>query len=277
MIDFETVLILTQKELRDSRRNNWFLLYALIFAALSLTLSWMTLSSTGNNGLAGFGRTTATLINLVLMIVPLMGLTLGALSLSSEREKGTLIYLLAQPISRVELLLGKFFGLSLALMAALGVGFGMTALLIAVNGGLEKGGAYFAMMGFAILLAMVSLSLGLFISVVVHRSATAVGLALFVWLLLVFFGDLGMMGTALVLKLGVNQLFTAALLNPLQLFKIGAILNLRQNLEVLGPAGHYAYRSYGAALQPLLLGLLLLWTAVPLFISTQLFNRRGVI
>ena len=61
------------------------------------------------------------------------------------------------------------------------------------------------------LLAIVSLSLGFLISAAVHKGATAVGLALFLWLILVFFGDLGVMGTALVLQLNVNQLFALAL------------------------------------------------------------------
>ncbi|MCZ7668555.1 MAG: hypothetical protein M5U34_15885 [Chloroflexi bacterium] len=63
-----------------------------------------------------------------------MGLTLGPLSLTSERGKAP-CYLLAQPINQIELLLGKFIGLALALIAALVLGFGLTALLITLNGG----------------------------------------------------------------------------------------------------------------------------------------------
>jgi Cu-processing system permease protein len=113
-MDFGNILILAQKELRDARKNRWFLLYAIAFTGLSLALAWVSLSGAGNYGLAGFGRTSASLINLILLIVPLMGLTLGALSLAGEREQGSLLYLLAQPINQVELLLGKFIGLSLA-------------------------------------------------------------------------------------------------------------------------------------------------------------------
>jgi Cu-processing system permease protein len=277
MLDLENVWVLTQKELRDAQRNRWFLIYTIIFAGLSLALAWVALSGAGNYGLAGFGRTSASLINLVLLIVPLMGLTLGALSLAGEREKGTLIYLLAQPINQLELLLGKFFGLSLALIAALGLGFGLTGLLIAINGGGARVGTFLTLMRFSFLLAVASLSLGFLISAAVKRGATAIGLAIFAWLLLVFFGDLGVMGTALVLQLDVNQLFTLAMLNPLQLFKIAAILDLRSNLEVLGPAGVYAYRTYGAQLLPLLIGLLLAWVILPFMLAIQLFKRRGVL
>lgn len=277
MLDVENVWILTQKELRDAQRNRWFLIYTLIFAGLSLTLAWVALSGAGNYGLAGFGRTSASLINLVLLIVPLMGLTLGALSLAGEREKGTLIYLLAQPINQLELLIGKFFGLSLALIGALGLGFGLTGLLIALNGGGARVTTYLTLMGFSFLLAVATLSLGFLISAAVTRGATAIGLAIFVWLLLVFFGDLGVMGTALVLQLDVTQLFTMAMINPLQLFKIAAILDLRSNLEVLGPAGVYAYRTYGEQLLPLLIGLLLVWVIIPFIFAVQLFKRRGVL
>lgn len=277
MLDFENILVLTQKELYDARRNRWFTLYAVAFTGLALGLAYMALSGAGNYGLAGFGRTSASLINLVLLIVPLMGLTLGALSLAGEREKGTLMYLMAQPISQAELLLGKFVGLSLALMAALGIGFGLTAFAIALNGGSAEIDTYLILMGFAVVLAVASLSLGFLISAAVQRGSTAIGLALFLWLLLVFFGDLGLMGTALVLQLDVQQLFLAALVNPLQLFKIAAISGIRSNLEVLGPAGVYAFRTYGSALLPFLLGLLLLWVIIPLLLATYLFKKRGVL
>ena len=268
---------LAQKELGDALRNRWFLLYTIAFAGLSLALAWLAMSGLGNDGLAGFGRTSASLINLVLLIVPLMGLTLGALSLAGERESGTLLYLLAQPISQLELLLGKFLGLALALMAALGLGFGLTGLLIAVRGGGAQASTYLVLLLLACLLATASLSLGFLLSAAVQRGATAVGLALFLWLLLVFFGDLGVMGTALVLQLDVNQLLSLALVNPLQLFKIAAVLDLRQNLEVLGPAGTYAYRTYGSQLMPLLVGFLLLWVTLPFLLATRLFQRRGVL
>lgn len=277
MIDIDNVFILTQKEITDARRNRWFLLYACAFTGLSLTLAWLALAGMGNYGLAGFGRTGATLINLILLIVPLMGLTLGALSLSSEREKGTLIYLMSQPINKAELLLGKFIGLALALLAALAIGFGLTGLLIAFNTGGTDVRGFLILMGLTFLLAMASLSLGFLISAVVQRSATAVGLALFLWLILVFFGDLGVMGTAVVLRLRIHQLFTLALSNPLQIFKIAAILNIRNNLELLGPAGIYALRTYGGALLWLLVGLLLGWTIVPLTITHKLFQKRGIL
>ena len=166
-------------------RNRWFLLYAVAFAGLSLALAWFSVSGAGSYGVAGFGRTTAGLINLILLIVPLMGLTLGAMSLAGERERGTLVYLLAQPISGAELLLGKFVGLALALAAALAIGFGLTGLMMAVSGGGGDFMVYLTLLVLSVLLAVASLSVGFLISAAVRRAATAVGLALFLWLILV--------------------------------------------------------------------------------------------
>jgi Cu-processing system permease protein len=279
-IDFENILILAQKELRDALRNRWFLLYALAFAALSLALAWTALSGAGDYGLAGFGRTGASLINLVLLIVPLMGLSLGAMSLAGEREQGTLLYLLAQPINQIELLLGKSIGLALALVAALVLGFGLTGVTITLTGNGNGSGEisiYLRLLLLSCLLAVASLSIGFLISAATKRGATAIGLALFVWLVLVFLGDLGVLGTGLMLRLDVSQLLALVLANPLQLFKVAAIYNIRDNLEVLGPAGLYALRTYGSHLFPLLVGLLLLWIVVPFLGTTYLFRRKGAL
>lgn len=276
-IEWKNILIITQKELRDSLSNRWFLLFTLIFTGLSLSLSWMGLSGLKGYGLSGFGRTTASLINLVLLIVPLMGLTLGAISLAAEREKGTLLYLMSQPISWLEVLLGKFCGIGVSLLIALFLGFGLSGVLIAWYGGTTDVGSYLILTGLTSLLGLTSLAIGLFISSIAQRTSTAVGLALFIWLFLVVIGDLGLMGSALVLKLNIVQLFTLALLNPLEVFKIGAILSLRGNLEVLGPVGLYATRSFGSQLLPLLSGLFGVWIAVFLTLTSFTFKRRGVV
>jgi Cu-processing system permease protein len=277
MVDFENILTLTQKELRDAYRNRWFALYTAAFTILSLALSWLGLSGLGSFGLAGFGRTGASLVNLVILIVPLMGLTIGALSLASDRESGSLMYLLSLPVTTFEVLIGKFTGGAVALLNALLIGFGLSGLLIAWQGGKADLNAYLGLIGFAYLLALVCLSLGLLISTVASRVATAVGAALFLWLGLVFMGDLGLMGTAIVLKLKASSLLTAAMINPLQIFKIAALWNIRDNLEVLGPAGLYATRTFSTNLPYILFATLLAWITIPLLATMAIFKKRGAL
>jgi len=275
MLDFNNVITISLKELQDARRNRWYLIYVLVFTGLSLALAWMGMTGLGDYGLAGFGRTAASIINIVLLVVPLMGLTLGALSLAGERERNTLQYLLAQPVTQFEVLFGKYLGLAIALFSALVLGFGISGIFISFQGGSAEIKLYLLMVLLAFMLALVSLSLGFLISSMVRKGSTDISIALFIWLLLIIFGDLGLMGTSIMLRLGVGQLLTLTLLNPMQIFKIAAILNIRGSLEVLGPAGIYALRTYGTQLMPGLIAILLAWTLLPLTFAYYAFRRSG--
>ena len=271
------VALLTAKEMRDARRNRWFLLYAVAFSILALALSYLSLAGAARGGFAGLGRTTASLINLVLLVVPLMGLTLGAAAIAGERERGQLLYTLAQPISVGEYLLGKFAGLTASTFIALLLGFGVAALAIGRGGGGGGASVFAAFLALTLLLAALSVSLGLVISAWVERSSVATGLALFVWFGFVFLGDLGLMGTSLMLRFEARELLAAALVNPLQEFKLAAVVLLRGGLESLGPAGLYATRSLGRGVLPLQVGLMLLWTVVPLATAWWVLRRRGAL
>lgn len=276
-MELSIITTLVKKEINDSLNNRWFVLYAIAFTGLALMLSWLSLSSggTGYTGFAGFGRTAASLVNLVLLIVPLMGLTIGAGGISAERERGTLHYLLAQPVSRAEVLLGKYLGLAAALLGALAFGFGLSGLIIAARGGQTDAGTYGLLVVFAFTLALGMLSLGFLIGVLTRKAAVATGIALFLWLLLVFVGDLGLMGTALAFKLPIQVLFNLALINPLQVFKMSALMSINSTLDVLGPAGIYALQTYRDDLTWLFLGSLFAWIIGPFAVSYIVFARRG--
>ena len=276
-IDFQNVLLLIRKEILDAKRNRWFLLYTIIFATLSLGLSWIGLSGIGDYGLSGFGRTSASLINLILLIVPMMGLTIGASSIAGERERGTLLYVLAQPVSGIEVLLGKFVGLGLSLLTALVIGFGLSGIIIAWHGSTMQAFNYLSLVGLTFLLALSSLGIGILISSALKKADTAIGVALFAWLFLVFFGDLGVMGSAMILNVNIEKIFALSLINPLQVFKLSAIFTIQGNLEVFGPVGVFAARNYGSQLIPLLLGILTVWILLSFGGAYLIFKRKGAI
>lgn len=271
------VITLLKKEINDSLNNRWFVLYAVAFTGLALLLSWLSLSSGGSgySGFAGFGRTAASLVNLVLLVVPLMALTIGAGSLAGERERGTLHYLLSQPVNRAEVLLGKYLGLAASLLGALALGFGLSGMIIAGRGGQVDASAYGLLIIFAFALALGMLSLGFLISMLARKAAVAMGAAIFLWLGFVFGGDLGLMGTALAFKLPIQTLFNLALINPLQVFKMSSLISINTTLDVLGPAGIYAMQTYRDSLTWLFLGSLLAWIVLPLLVSYLIFARRG--
>ena len=264
-----------KREFRDALASKWFLLYTVAFSVLAVGVSFLSLSGVGSHGFAGFGRTAAGLLNLIMLVVPLMALTAGAGSIAGERERGTLLYLLAQPVSRAQVLLGKYLGLAAALLCSLGIGFGVSAGVLAWRAGGVGVGAFVMLIAFTAMLAVAMLSLGVLISVVSRRTGVATGVALFAWLTLVFVSDLGLMAGSLLFKLRVQEMFGLAVGNPLQSFKMAVIVNMNASLDVLGPVGAYASQTHGTALPWVLVSSLLAWTIVPLGLAVVLFARRG--
>lgn len=266
-------LAFARRDFRDAIASRWFILYTLALAVLAVGVSFLSLSGVGSHGFAGFGRTAAGLLNLIMLIVPLMALTVGAGAIAGERERGTLVYLMAQPVSRIQIILGKYLGLGLALVCSLCIGFGVSALVLAWRAGSVGSSDYLMLVLFSAMLALAMLSIGLLISVLSRRSSVATGLALFAWLTLVFLSDLGLMASSIIFRLRVQEIFTVAALNPLQSFKMGVIVNLNATLDVLGPVGAYASVTLGGSLPWVLASSLALWIIIPLALAVTLFAR----
>ncbi len=269
-----TVTTLAQRELSDALRNRWFVAYAVAFVALSVALALLVINSAGYGGVSGFGRTSAAMINLVLFLAPLMGLTLGAQALSSEREQGTMSYLLAQPVSPFEMFIAKFIGLAIAIGAAIVSGFALATLTMTFMDSGGGAGAFLPLTGLTVLLAWASLAIGYLISSFSRRTMSALGVAVVVWLVLVLIGDLGLMGTAVILKLSPGTLLASTLFNPLEAYRIAAIDLLRDSMELLGPAGLVAQDTFGGWAAAILTGILVAWLVIPLAIAYVTMRRE---
>jgi Cu-processing system permease protein len=270
-----SISTIAARELRDAVRSRWFLLYTLAFAALGLGVSYVSAVGSGGLGLSGFGRTTAGLINLVLLVVPLMALTAGAGTIAGDRERGMLAYLLSQPVTRLEVLLGKYLGLAGALLACLCLGLGACAAVLAWKGEATRPASILWLAGLSFALALAMLSVGMLISVLARKASVAVGTAIFTWLTLVFVTDLGLMAGAIALKLRIEELFALSLINPLQVFKMWSLHSVDATLDVLGPAGLYASEEFGPALHAIFGGCLLAWMLIPLAAAAVIFSRRS--
>jgi Cu-processing system permease protein len=263
------------RELREALRSRWFLLYTVAFGALGLGVSFVSAAGSGGIGLSGFGRTTAGLINLVLLVVPLMGLTAGAGAIASDRERGMLAYLLAQPVTRLEVILGKYVGLAAALLACICLGLGACAAILAFEGAGTRAASILWLTGLSFTLALGMLSLGMLVSVMARKSSVAVGTAIFLWLTLVFVTDLGLMAGALALRFRIEELFALSLVNPLQVFKMWSLHAVDATLDVLGPAGLYAAEEHGSSLHLIFGACMAAWIAIPLAAAAALFSRRS--
>lgn len=271
--ELRNVLVVARKELRDAVRDRWFWLYAGGFTILAVALSSFAISEARVVGFGGFGRTAASLVALVQLVVPLMGLTLGARSIASQRERGTLAFLLAHPVSRSEAFLGIFLGSTTAMLAAVAGGFGIAGLVAAIRSATVVASDLVEIALLSWLLAVAMIGVGMLVSVTARRSSAAMGTALFVWLLLVFLGDVGLMGTAVATRLPVNALFFTAVANPVEAFRLSTITALEGSLDVLGPVGSYAVERLGDALRWVVGGIVVVWAVVPTVIAWALFRR----
>lgn len=266
---------IARKELKATVTSRWFAAWVAAFVGLAAVLVLIALPSSRIGGEAGFGRTGASLVTLVQVIIPLMGLSLGAASLANQRESGALRFLLSHPVSRTEAFLGIYAGQAAALGIATGAGFGVAGLIAALRGFSDGAGsfAWIALASWALAVGM--LGLGMLIATLAVRSGSALGVAVFVWLVLVFIGDLGLMGTAAATNLPVWALLGTALLNPVEAFRLAALTSLAGSLDALGPVGVYAMDTLGGALGVVLGAVLATWVALPFALARRMFAVRA--
>jgi Cu-processing system permease protein len=163
------------------------------------------------------------------------------------------------------------------MFSSLALGFGLSAAVIAANSdsGGTNAGAFLQLVALAYALSLSMLSIGFVISAVARSAGVASAIALFLWLILVFVGDLGLMGSALAFKLRIQDLFAMSLINPLQVFKMASLSSIHASLDVLGPAGLYAVQRFGASLNLIFAAVLAAWIVVPLAVAHVLFLLKG--
>lgn len=270
------VLAVAEKEMLDSIRSRWLTTFAAVFGLLALFISFFGLSGLGLGGYQGFNRVTASLLNLVLYLLPLIALVMGASGVAGEKESGSLHVLLTQPVNKSEVIIGKFLGLALALMAAILTGFGGAGVVMAWKTGVLNIEDYVVFVILSVGLALVFLSLAVLISVVSPRRSQAIGLAIFLWFMMVLVYDFLAIGVASLQKVTavVPLLLTLLLLNPADMVRVLVILQLGGE-ATFGPTLAALTRviSKGPG-EMLLIVALVLWMLVPITLAVLLFSRR---
>ncbi|HKZ02617.1 MAG TPA: ABC transporter permease subunit [Pyrinomonadaceae bacterium] len=277
MMDTNAITIIARQELVINIRNRWTLVFAGVFGILVLAISYFGLVTAGAVGFQGFARTSASLLNMVLYIVPLVALTMGTLSFTSEKSAGELLF--AQPVTRGEILLGKFMGLFASIFTATLVGFGLAGIIIAAEAGTEGSWRYPWFVGFSLLLALVFLSLSAFISALCGRKSKALGVALFVWFFFVLFYDLLVIGGTFLLKeQTANTLIFGSLFgNPVDMVRIASLMTLNgKNIFGAGGAALLKFLGGEGLSIALLLVALSVWVVAPLLFAQRLLRRQDI-
>ena len=132
------IWIITGKEVRDSLRNRWVLAATLLLAALALSLGFLGSSPTGSVKADPLTITVVSLSSLSIFLIPLIAMLLAYDAVIGEIERGTMALLLSYPVSRWQVLVGKFIGHLIILTLATTAGYGLAGIALQLaHGGLD--------------------------------------------------------------------------------------------------------------------------------------------
>lgn len=270
-MELTQIFTIAAKEFRDRMRNRWVLAVALVFTVFSLVIAYFGGAQQGSVGFRSIEFTIASLVSLVIYLIPLIALLLGFDAIVGERERGSLDLLLALPITRLELLLGKYLGLAAALTLSTLAGFGLVALLLYQR--LSWAGLYHygGFMASSVLLGLAFLSMAVLLSVVARERTRASGLAIALWFFFVLVFDLVLLGVLVSTggQFGGEALAWLLLLNPADVFRILNVFSLDDVRTLYGLAS-IVPASLGS--QALLGSVMLVWIVLPLLVARWRFR-----
>lgn len=276
-MEFDSVLAIARQELTVAIRNKWTMIFAFVFGSLVLAISYFGSITAGEIGFQGFNRTTASLLSLVLYLIPLVALMMGTQSFMSTGSDDEMLF--AQPVTRGEILTGKLLGLFAAMVTATFVGFGLGGLIIATQTDAEDFLGYPVFVALSLILSAVFLSLSMLSAIMCRRRTNAYGAALLVWFFFVILYDLLILGGSLLFGERTANYFIFASLfgNPVDMVRVAGLLSLKGG-EIFGAAGAALLKFLGGQTQGIiaLVASLLLWTLAPVLVSIRLLRKQDI-
>jgi len=271
-IEIRQIATIARKEFRDRMRSRWVLAVAAVLVLFALVIAYFGAAQSGAVGFKSMDLTIASLTSLVIYLVPLIALILGYDAIIGERERGSLDLLLSLPVTRFELLLGKYLGLSMALGISILAGFGLAGVALSYGIGLDALYHYTGFMLSTLLMGLAFLSIALLVSVLATNKVAASGAAVVLWFFFVLVYDLILLG----ILVATEGRYTGAafpvllLLNPADIYRILNVFSLEEVKALYGLATVFPE----SLANPWVLGTtMLLWIVAPLAIAYARFRH----
>ena len=249
--------------LRDLSRNRWIVAYAAGFFIVAEGLFWF-----GGTG----PQVVLSMLNVVLMVVPLVSLVFGTIHVYSSREFVEL--LLAQPVPRGQLFAGLYLGLALPLAGAFAVGAGIPfALHVSAGAGLASLAALFTA---GIGLSLTFAATATWIALKTDDRLKGVGLALGAWLVTtVLYDGLVLAASAALGDYPIEKPLLAMMVaNPVDLARVLVLTQLDVS-ALMGYTGALFQHTFGTGLGTgVAVAALVAWCAGPLAMAARRFRLR---
>lgn len=257
----KTLWLTAKLDIVESLRARWFLIYSLVFGGIVALLFAFGLTESRVLGFIGLSRLLVTYIQLAMAILPIFVLVTTVRSVAGDREAGVFEYLLSLPVGLAAWFWGKFLGRYVTIFLPVFV-----AMLGAVMWALIKGievpwGMFVYYTALLAAMAWCFLGIGMLISTLARSTDVAQGTAFMVWLLMLVFLDLILLGVLIQGQVSPETVIGIALANPLQVFRTAALALFDPQLIVLGPSAYVILDTFGvlgykvyALAYPVLLG-----------------------
>lgn len=190
------ILAIAAFEITVARRNLWLLMATGIMLLFALALTFAGSAPTGALGVDLLTVSVASMTTLAVYLAPLIALMLSFDALAGEADRGALALILSYPVSRGEILAGKFLAHVAVLGFAIVIGFGAAGAAAALAGdaSAESLLALARLIGTSVLLGAVFLAFGYAVSAMAGSTAGAAAMAAGMWLVAVVLYDLGLLG-----------------------------------------------------------------------------------
>lgn len=245
----------------DLLRNRTIMVYTLVLLALSMTVFGME-----DNAEKG----VASLLNIILFVVPLVSIIFSTVYLYNSAEFIEL--LVSQPLKRQTIWMSIFVGLAGAVSLAFLVGVGIPVVLYAFM----PSGIVLVLCG--VVLSLVFVSIAMWASVRIRDKAKGIGLSILLWLYFALLFD------ALVLFLVFqfseypieNAMVAVSMLNPVDISRILILLQIDVS-AMMGYTGAIFRNFFGTSGgMAITLAVLILWISVPLLLSNRFFKHKDL-
>jgi Cu-processing system permease protein len=258
------MLRILKYELRNVARARWLLAYGLFF--LGVTEALLRFGGGGE-------RALLSLLNVVLLVVPLASVLLGITYLYNATEFTKL--LLAQPVRRGELFAGLFIGLSLPMAIVVVLGMVIPFALRGFAGD-AVGSRLITLCTAVVFLTLIFVALAYLVAVVIRDRVKGLAVALLAWLVLAVAYDGGvlLLANAFAAYPLEKPILVLMLLNPVDLARV--VLLMRFDVAALMGYTGAVFESFfgGSGGAVVALASLCVWFVVPFLAGMHWFARR---
>ncbi len=256
----------------ESLRAKWFIVYSSVFGGIVVLLFVFGITESRIMGFTGLTRLLITYIQLTIAILPVFILITTVRSVAGDREAGVFEYLLSLPISLSAWFWGRFLGRFVVVFLPVFLAMVGAAVWSLIKGADVPWGLFISYTGLLLAVAWCFLGIGMLISSLARSADIAQGLAFMVWLTLLLFLDLILLGIMIREGLPSETAVAISLINPLQVFRTAAMVLFDPQLVILGPSAyvildHFSVTGYilWAIIYPVSLGSLCAYAGYYLF------------